>query len=69
MESILAPEAAALGIDYIPVRKLLCNDAGCVARIGPNGSELMTYDGGHLSKPGAIFLAGEVIDRLLADSR
>ena len=69
VESILAPEAAALGIDYIPVRKLLCSDAGCVARIGPNGSELMTYDGGHLSKPGAIFLAGEVIDRLLADSR
>ncbi|HLZ03203.1 MAG TPA: acyltransferase family protein [Bradyrhizobium sp.] len=65
IESILEPESAKAGIDYISMRRLMCNNDGCLARIGPNGSELTAFDGGHLTHAGSIFMAGQVIDRLL----
>jgi hypothetical protein len=38
---------------------------GCLARIGPNGSVLTAFDTGHLTHAGSIFLAGQVINRIL----
>ena len=65
VESILEPEAAKMGIEYISMRKIMCNDNGCLARIGPNGSELTAYDPGHFTHAGSIFMAGQIIDRIL----
>jgi hypothetical protein len=47
------------------MRGLMCNDQGCLARIGPNGSELTAFDTGHFTHAGSIFMAGQVIDRIL----
>jgi hypothetical protein len=58
--------ATKLGIEYISTRKTFCNDDGCLARIGPNGSQLTAFDPGHLTVPGAIFLASHTLDRILA---
>jgi peptidoglycan/LPS O-acetylase OafA/YrhL len=64
-EATLEPEARRLGVDYISARRIMCNDDGCLARIGPNGSELTTFDNGHLTLAGSVFLAGQSIDRIL----
>lgn len=69
VESILKPEAAQVGIDYISIRGLMCDKDGCLARIGPNGSELMQFDSGHFTHAGAIFMAGQIVDRILDFSR
>jgi len=58
-----------LGIDYISVRDVFCNDAGCLSRIGPDGSQLTAFDPGHLTVPGAIFLASHTLDELLGPPR
>jgi peptidoglycan/LPS O-acetylase OafA/YrhL len=68
-EANVEPAAKALGVEYISLRRTLCNDDGCLARIGPSGSDLITFDNGHLTPVGATFLAGQMIDRILDISR
>ena len=65
IEKVLESAAANESIDYISMRRLMCNDQGCLARIGPNGSELTAFDSGHLTHAGSIFMANEVIDSIL----
>jgi hypothetical protein len=48
---------------------VFCNDAGCLSRIGPDGSQLTAFDPGHLTVPGAIFLASHTLDELLGPPR
>jgi peptidoglycan/LPS O-acetylase OafA/YrhL len=61
MDQLLEAQAKNLGIQYISPRRILCNDNGCLARIGPNGSELMVYDSGHMTHPGSMFMAEQVL--------
>ena len=68
-EAMVEPTANALGVEYISARRILCNKAGCLTRIGPDGADLVTFDNGHLSYPGSIFLAGQMIDRILNAKR
>jgi hypothetical protein len=42
----------------------LCNNDGCLARIGTDGADLTSYDIGHLTYPGSIFVAKQVLDAL-----
>jgi hypothetical protein len=65
VDTWLEARAGELGIQYISARKIMCNDDGCLARLGPNGSKLTAFDGGHLTVPGSIFLAGSVLNKLL----
>jgi hypothetical protein len=65
LDSFLQEQARAVGIEYISTRSILCNDQGCLARIGPNGSQLTAFDGGHLTVPGSIFVAERALDRIL----
>ncbi|GLH77352.1 acyltransferase [Bradyrhizobium sp. SSBR45G] len=58
-----------LGIDYISVRDVFCNDQGCLSRIGPGGAQLTAFDPGHLTVPGAIFLVDHTLDELLGPAR
>ncbi|NPV22984.1 acyltransferase family protein [Bradyrhizobium aeschynomenes] len=58
-----------LGIDYISVRDVFCNDEGCLSRIGPGASQLTAFDPGHLTVPGAIFLVRHTIDGLLGPAQ
>jgi peptidoglycan/LPS O-acetylase OafA/YrhL/lysophospholipase L1-like esterase len=64
MDQFLAAQAKSLDIQYISARQIMCNDEGCLARIGENGTELTAYDGGHLTRPGAIFLARHILEKL-----
>jgi peptidoglycan/LPS O-acetylase OafA/YrhL len=61
---MLAVLSRELGIQYVSVRNIFCNDGGCLSRIGPNDSELTAFDPGHLTVPAAIFLAGRTLDEI-----
>ncbi|WP_139017344.1 acyltransferase family protein [Bradyrhizobium sp. STM 3809] len=61
-EAMVESEATALGLDYISAHRLLCNEAGCLTRIGP---ELVTFDNGHFTPAGSTYLVGKSIDRIL----
>jgi peptidoglycan/LPS O-acetylase OafA/YrhL len=61
-DEYLEREAKRIGIDYISIRRLMCDDVGCLARIGPGGSELTAIDVGHLTYPASIFVAKQVLD-------
>jgi hypothetical protein len=64
-DTLLQQLSRDLGIHYISIRNIFCNDSGCLSRIGPNDSELTAFDPGHLTVPGAIFLASQTIDGIL----
>ena len=64
-DALLQELSRDLGIHYISVRNVFCNDSGCLSWIGPNNSELTAFDPGHLTVPGAIFLTAQTIDGIL----
>lgn len=64
-DALLGSLSHELGIHYISVRNVFCNDDGCLTRIGQNQSELTAFDPGHLTVPGSIFLVGHTLDEML----
>ncbi|MGC2778679.1 MAG: acyltransferase family protein [Bradyrhizobium sp.] len=64
LDEFLEAQAQRVGIQYISARRMMCNDEGCLARIGPDGSDLTAYDNGHLTNPGSMFVAKEALDAL-----
>jgi len=64
-DAMLAGLSSELGVHYISVRNVFCNDDGCLTRIGPSESELTAFDAGHLTVPAAIFLADQTLDQML----
>lgn len=65
LDEWLRIRAEKLGIQYISARALMCNEDGCLARIGDNGSSLTAFDSGHLTVPGSTFVAQSILDQLL----
>ncbi|MGJ5220280.1 acyltransferase family protein [Bradyrhizobium oligotrophicum] len=62
LEEFLEGQTRTLGIQYISARRIMCNNDGCLARIGKDGAELTSYDIGHLTYPGSIFVARQALD-------
>jgi hypothetical protein len=60
----LAQMAGSVGLAYVSMRNIMCDEDGCVTRIGPNGSQLMSFDTGHLTVPGSILMADRVLNGL-----
>jgi peptidoglycan/LPS O-acetylase OafA/YrhL len=65
LEQFLQKRAEELDIEYISAREVMCNDEGCLARIGNNGSDLTAFDGGHLTLSGSVYVSSAILDRLL----
>jgi peptidoglycan/LPS O-acetylase OafA/YrhL len=53
--------SASLGIDYVSARDALCNNRGCVTRIG---EALVARDGIHLTPVGSTFLVNSIAPEL-----
>jgi peptidoglycan/LPS O-acetylase OafA/YrhL len=53
------------GVDFISARGVLCNEDGCLTRVGPTADDVITTDIIHLSEQGSRFLVGGIEDRLL----
>jgi len=44
------------GAEYISARKILCNDSGCLIRVGDTVDSLVAWDASHLTRAGSLFL-------------
>jgi peptidoglycan/LPS O-acetylase OafA/YrhL len=60
-DRFLEDQAKSTGIDYVSARRIMCNDDGCLARIGPNGADLTAYDSGHFSHAASLMMAEQVL--------
>jgi hypothetical protein len=50
----------AAGVEYISAWHPLCNSEGCMTRVGPTASEVITTDNVHLSDAGSNFLIEQI---------
>ncbi|GLH77354.1 acyltransferase [Bradyrhizobium sp. SSBR45G] len=64
LDEFLEAQAQRVGIQYISARRMMCNDDGCLARIGADGADLTAYDSGHLTHPGSILIARQTLEAL-----
>ena len=46
----------AAGVEYLSAWHILCDEQGCLTRIGPTAGEVVAVDNVHLSDAGANFL-------------
>jgi peptidoglycan/LPS O-acetylase OafA/YrhL len=65
MRAALVPE----GAEFISAREALCNEDGCLTRIGDKAGDISTSDGVHLTEKGSEFLIAAIIDRVLGSTR
>lgn len=47
------------GINYISPFKILCNETGCITKLGETGDTLITWDSEHLTNIGSVFLVSK----------
>jgi peptidoglycan/LPS O-acetylase OafA/YrhL len=59
LEDTLQRAAAQNGADFVSAQKILCNDQGCLVRIGEQPDSLTAWDESHLTAEGsAVLVAG-----------
>lgn len=58
-DNILKEKSLTLEITYISAKEILCNNAGCITRIGESHDELTAWDYGHLTVKGSEFLVSK----------
>ena len=56
------------GGEFISAADVLCNDEGCLTRLGDTASDLTASDGVHLTEKASVFLVQGIIDRVLGTS-
>jgi peptidoglycan/LPS O-acetylase OafA/YrhL len=61
LEFWLEKRAQRYDIEYVSARRIMCNAAGCLARLG---KELTAFDNGHLTVPGSKFVVEAILDQL-----
>jgi peptidoglycan/LPS O-acetylase OafA/YrhL len=54
---------------FISARDALCDADGCLTRVGEGAGELTSYDGAHLSAPGAVELVRRIEPALWGDAQ
>jgi peptidoglycan/LPS O-acetylase OafA/YrhL len=60
-DAFLEAQANRVGIDFVSARRLMCNDQGCLTRLGSDGPGMVSFDTGHLTYPASIMLAEQVL--------
>ncbi|VVE55187.1 O-acetyltransferase OatA [Pandoraea communis] len=61
----LAKVVPEMGATFIPLMSGLCNSGGCLTHTPGAPTELMTWDYGHLTTPGAIYISKMIENRIL----
>lgn len=59
LEPLISDLASRLKVNYISPIKILCNERGCITRIGETGDTLTSFDYGHLTKSSSRFLVSQ----------
>jgi hypothetical protein len=65
-DRVLRKKAASLGIEYLSVWDIMCNEDGCRTRIGSSPDDLIAIDRTHLTLKGSRFLADRVMRLVLS---
>ena len=58
-DKVLKIKSLSLNITYISAKDILCNDDGCITRLGDLQEELTAWDYGHLTTKGSEFLVSK----------
>ena len=64
-DAVMRAKLVPLGAEFISASDALCNEDGCVTRIGDSAGDISTSDQVHLTEKGSEYLVNAVIDRLL----
>ncbi len=66
LDAVLRDVAKREQLQYVDPAPRLCDDAGCMTRLGDTVDSFIQFDCGHLSKAGSEFLVGKIKGELLA---
>jgi peptidoglycan/LPS O-acetylase OafA/YrhL len=68
MEVLLEQLSISRNVNYISLSKIMCNEDGCISRLGNNINDFMQIDSSHLSKAGSEFIMdiikSEIVDNV-----
>jgi hypothetical protein len=64
-DAVMRAKLVPLGAEFISASDALCNEDGCVTRIGDSAGDISTSDQVHLTEKGSEYLVNAIIDRLL----
>jgi peptidoglycan/LPS O-acetylase OafA/YrhL len=59
LDALMSDFAKKLNVNYISPIKILCNEQGCITRLGETGNTLIAFDFIHLTTKGSQFLVSE----------
>jgi hypothetical protein len=65
VEEHLRNAAARFNARYIPPMQTLCNDDGCLVRVGDMAGDLMQFDDNHFTVAGSKFFVGQIAHQIL----
>jgi hypothetical protein len=68
-DAVMREALVPRGAEYISARGVLCNEEGCLTRLGDEASDITASDQVHLTEKASVFLIQSVIDRILAASK
>jgi hypothetical protein len=55
--------------EFISAGEVLCNEQGCLTRLGDAASDVTASDALHLTEKASVFLVRGIIDRVLSTSK
>ncbi len=65
-DNLMREKLLPLGAEFISAREELCNEEGCLIRVGDSAADIIISDQAHLTEKGSDYLIGAIIDRILA---
>jgi len=68
-DAVMRARLEPLGARFISASDVLCNEQGCLTRIGEGAADLTASDQVHLTDTGSVYLVRAIIDRVLGDQR
>jgi hypothetical protein len=69
LDSDLRERSRLAGATYISPIDAMCNEEGCITRVGDNLDDIVTWDGQHLTVAGSIYLVDRFPGALFGDSK
>jgi peptidoglycan/LPS O-acetylase OafA/YrhL len=64
-DAVMRAKLVPLGAEFISASDALCNEDGCLTRVGDTAADISASDQVHLTEKGSEFLINAIIDRLL----
>jgi len=59
LDSVLSDFSIRIKVNYVSPTKILCNDDGCITRLGETGDTLTAFDAAHLTETGSRYLVSQ----------